>query len=129
MNDPRLASASETALARTWLILQGWPEQPDWVFSDLCYVVPGVAAVWLFTSNSKLFWIENLVGNPLIDKEVMRAALPGLLSYVSDEARKLGGKAVMTSTSNRGAARAYLADGYKPIDQNCVQYLKTLGEV
>lgn len=123
---PRVATEQETALARTWLMLQGWPPQPDWAFSDLCYVVPGIAAVWLFTSNSKLFWVENLVGNPLADKDERRAALPALLSYVSEEAGKLGGKAVMTSTSHPGAARAYVTAGYGVTGTGCTQYIKTL---
>ena len=124
---PRPATPQEVALARTWLVLNGWTPMPDWAFSDLCFVVPGLCAVWLFTSNSKLFWVENLVANPLADKETRRAAMPALLSYVAEQAGELGAKAVMTSVRHPGAIRAYEADGYKSTDTGCTQYVKVLG--
>lgn len=123
----RSAMPQEVKAARDWLVIQGWARMPDWAFSDLCYVVPGIAAVWLFTSNSGLYWVENLVANPLIDKETRKTALTALVSYVSDEARKLGAQAVMTSTPHPGAARAYLAAGYSAMDTGCTQYVKPLG--
>lgn len=122
------ASQRDTETAKTWLQIQGWPVMPDWAYPDLCYAVPGKAAVWLFTSNSGMCWVEYLVGNPLISKEEKHEAISHLLSYVAEEAKKLGAKQLITSTPHPGAARAYLEAGYVAGDTNCTQYLKYIGE-
>jgi len=106
------AKPSEVALAKTWMQLQGWPVMPDWGFPDLCYVVPDLAACWLFTTNSGIYWIEYLTANPLAPKEARRRALVDLIQWVSARAKDMGARAVFVSTPHPGAVRAYKEAGF-----------------
>lgn len=123
---PRPATQADTDLAKTWLTLQGWQPVANWQVSDECYVVPGLAACWFFTTNSGLCWLEYLVANPLADKAERRQALTDLVEYVGNLAKSRGFRAMCTQTNHPGAMRVYDETGFIRADTGITHFIKGL---
>ena len=126
MTHPRPLTPEDLSAAKVWFTLQGWPEMQDWMLSTTGYCIPGLAAVWLYTMNSGIAWMEHLVANPLADRDERRKALKELALFVEEEAKRLGYKALLTMTNNPGASRVYEQVGYATGDKNMVQYVRRL---
>lgn len=123
---PRPATQSDTDLMRTWMRLHGWPELPDWYLSPQALIVPGLAGVWLYTTNSGVSWLEHLVANPLADKTERREAIKAVINQGIEDLRTQGYKVILTMSNHPGALRAFQEAGFTKGDENMVQYLKLL---
>lgn len=76
--------------ALEWLHVRGMAELPRDVFSSTGYVVPGVAAVWLYLTDSSLAFLEMLISNPAAPKRERRIALDAVVARAVDEAARAG---------------------------------------
>jgi hypothetical protein len=73
-----------------WMQLRGMPALPHDVFSSSGFVIPGVAAVWLFFTNSSMATLEFLISNPHAPKEQRRSALDAVVGRAIAEAKAAG---------------------------------------
>lgn len=62
------------------------------------YIVPGVAAGFLYRTDSSLCWLECLVANKDVPKEERNLALDAVVVALSQDAKKLGFKTLLGST-------------------------------
>lgn len=76
--------------AQEWLVGYGAPRAPLWIFSDSGYVVPGVAAVWLYLTNSGLGFLESIIGNPAISAQERSDGLDAVIARAIEEAQAFG---------------------------------------
>ncbi len=60
------------------------------LFSDTGFVVEGVAAAWLYTTNSRMAFLENLVANPDVDVETRSKGIDLVVAAVIAEAKRQG---------------------------------------
>lgn len=79
---------------------RGWKQEPvdPELLSDYGIIVGNIAAAWLYTSNSKLTWIECTVVDPKSDKTARRDAIVALYKELFNEAKRLGFSLVMGYT-------------------------------
>lgn len=70
-------------------------------FPKTGFIVPGVAAYFLYSTDSKVCWLENLVSNPLVTRDQRDRALD-LLTRALVQAAKTAGFTVAYACSNNG---------------------------
>ena len=83
--------------------LQRWGKQ--WgaeydkdLFPPLGYIYPGVAAYFIYETDSKACWLENMVCNPDVPKELREVALQAVVTEVLKEVSRLGYKVAYATT-------------------------------
>lgn len=83
------ADSSHVRDAIAWMIKRGMPELPTDVFSSAGFVVPGVAGVWVYLTDSTMAWLEMLVANPDATKEDrargLNAVIDAAVAFSSDQ--------------------------------------------
>lgn len=72
---------------------------PCHIFSDLGFIVPGICVVFLYATNSKIAFIENLQANPLVPHHRRTLALNAVIQAVCETARDLGYTHLLGTTS------------------------------
>lgn len=68
------------------------------LFPPIGYIVPGIAAYFLYETPSKACWLENMCSNPEVQKEVRDLALRQIVSAILKEAKGLGFKVAYATT-------------------------------
>jgi len=95
-----------------WVKRDKAPISPD-LFSDLGFIVDGVAAVFLYTTNSKIAYLECMICNPDVDKSITDKALNDLTELCSEAARQMGYKALMATATNPNVIIRAVKNGFK----------------
>ncbi|WP_224240619.1 hypothetical protein [Hyalangium gracile] len=62
------------------------------------YIVPGIAAGFLYRTDSSVAWVESLIAFKEAPKDVRDRALDAIVVALCRDARKLGFKTVLGST-------------------------------
>jgi hypothetical protein len=82
------------AWAKEW----GSSYEPDQL-PAIGYIVDGIAAYFLYQTDSKCCWLENLIAKKDIEYHVRDKALSLIIDEILDEAKRLGFKVAYASTS------------------------------
>ncbi len=87
----RVVQATEEHIseARRWAGARGYAI-PREMFSTLGFAVPGLAAWWLYLTDSSLAYCEFLIGNPDVPAGVRGLALDTVIERVLSEAAARG---------------------------------------
>jgi hypothetical protein len=96
-----------------WMVARGRPAPPRDIFSSTGWCVPGVAAWWLYLTDSTLAWTEMLVGNPHISKEKRRAGLDAVGVRLIEEARLAGTRLLMCNVDRDDIEQLAIKHGYR----------------
>lgn len=88
------------------------------IFSSTGYVVPGVAAWWLYLTDSTLAWTEMLVGNPDISKEARRAGLDAVIAHTLAEAKAAGTRLLVCNVDRQDLEERAVKHGYRVLGRN-----------
>lgn len=96
-----------------WMVARGTPAPPRDIFSSTGYVVPGVAAWWLYLTDSALAWTEMLVGNPKVSKETRSAGLDAVIERVLQEARDAGTRLLVCNIDRPDLEERAIRHGYR----------------
>jgi hypothetical protein len=78
---------------RWWRLHGVAPVEPGFL-SDEGFIVPGIAAGWLYLTNSKMALIENLTANPEVDEATRSEAIDRVVRRIVDEAQDFGAKVI-----------------------------------
>ena len=95
-----------------WLKRNKNPINPD-LFSDTGFIVDGVAAVFLYTTNSKIAYLECMICNPDVDKSITDKALNNLTELAAEAARQMGYKALMATATNKNVIIRAIKHGFQ----------------
>ncbi len=96
---------------------EGEPIEAQYL-SDIGFIVDGLAAVFLFTTNSKVAYIDFLISNPEAPHQDSQMALDTVVQACISRAKKEGFRVLLGSTSrayvcNRAVKNGFQADeGY-----------------
>lgn len=104
--------------AIAWMVARGQPAPPRDIFSSTGYAVPGVAAWWLYLTDSTLAWTEMLVGNPRISKEKRREGLDLVIAHVIKEARDAGTRLLICNVDRVDLEERAVMHGYKVLGRS-----------
>lgn len=81
------ATRADLEEVNRWLAARGMKPWPPWLLSGTGYVVPGVAAQWLYLTDSGFAFLENLASNPAVARERRSAGLDAVIEAAISEAR------------------------------------------
>lgn len=70
------------------------------LFPPIGFIVPGICAYFLYETPSKVCWLENMVRNKEIPKEIANMAIETVVTEILREANSLGYKVCYATTSN-----------------------------
>lgn len=70
------------------------------LFPETGFIWPGVAAYFLYKTDSKVCYLENMVRNPDMPKELTDLALQSIITHILKEARDLGFKVAYATTAS-----------------------------
>lgn len=96
-----------------WMMARGQPATPRDLFSSTGWVVPGVAAWWLYLTDSSLAWTEMLVGNPHVPKATRREGLDLVIAHVLEEARAAGTRLLVCNVDRADLEERAIKHGYR----------------
>ncbi len=96
-----------------WMVARGRPAPPRDIFSSTGWAVPGVAAWWLYLTDSTLAWTEMLVGNPDVAKDTRRAGLDAVIAHVLEEARAAGTRLLVCNVDREDLEERAVKHGYR----------------
>lgn len=80
--------------------------------SNIGYIEDGVAAGFLFTTNSSTAFIEHLIANPLVSSEIRDIALDEIVTVIANHAWELGFSNLIGVTSNQSVVRRAVKLGF-----------------
>lgn len=80
-------------------------------------LVTDVAAGWLYQTDSKIVYIENLISNPLIEPHIKEEALDLVAETLCMEAENLGFKFIVATTWIKAVANRAKKHGFTVDDK------------
>jgi hypothetical protein len=104
-----------------------FPLPPPDLLPDIGMMVDDTAVGFLYSTNSKLGWIEWIFANPEKTPEERKEAIDTLLSAL-EKAAIIRGMKVLFSSSGSDAFKGVLErNGFAKTDENVTQYVKGVG--
>ena len=122
------ATDEHVQTAKQWLCARGGPEESDAGFSATGFVVPDLAAVWLYLTNSGVAMIEHLTANPAASKQDRDAALNAVLSSALAEAEALGAVSVIAMVGLPIVEARLRKHGFTAVQRNMTAMVRTSQE-
>lgn len=89
------------------------PPPPRDLFSSTGWCVPGLAAWWLYLTDSSLAWTEMLVVNPDAGKVARRDAMDLVIERVLAEARDAGTRLLVCNIDRPDLEERAIKHGYR----------------
>ena len=89
-------------------------------------VVDGVCAGFLYATDSKICWLEWIVGNPDSPHEIRAEGLNLLINELCAYAKKVGFEVVFTSSNHTRLMDRLDAAGFIKTDTNVTQLIRRL---
>jgi hypothetical protein len=77
------------------------------------FIWPGVAAGFIYKTDSNFCLFENFIGNPQVTKEQREEALVKIVSSMIDKARELGFERIYGFATSQGMIRRGAEQGFK----------------
>ena len=99
---------------KKWLAHRGIKIPPRAMFSDFGYCVNDTAIGFLFKTNSRQAFIDNIAANPEKSKPERDLALRALYKELEDEARRCGYLLVTTLSNLETMKSRFENTGYRP---------------
>lgn len=81
------------------------------LFPPLGFIVPGVCAYFVYETQSAVCWLENMVRNPDIPREVVDIALPLVVTSCLRAAKDNGYKVAYATTASDAVVDRALKHG------------------
>lgn len=98
--------------------VKSWARHGTTYESDLLpvtgFIVDGIAAYFLYETDSKVCWMENLIARKDSDPEERRKAIGMIIDSLLIEAKRKGYKVVYATTSNSALISRAMLVGAKP---------------
>jgi hypothetical protein len=109
-----------------WWTEQQWPVIPADCLPTYGLIADGLCAGFLYETDSKIAWIEWIVGNPRADKLARRQALDALIDGLSERARSKGNRIVFTAASHSGLKARLTERGFALTDGGMSHFIRSL---
>jgi len=112
--------------------LASWWRARDWsvpsydMLPATGMIVDGVAAGFLYRTDSKICWLEFVISNPESDKSDRSQALNLIIDDLLSQAKESGFKSVFTSLEHPGLIQRYEDFGFLITDTKMSNMIKRL---
>lgn len=95
-----------------WFVARGMPAPPRWFLSSKGFIVPGLAAGFLYTTNSQVAFIDCYISNPDADSVPIREAIDAITRRIIQISRSHGVKLLCCSSKIRSIQKRARAFGF-----------------
>ena len=114
----------------SWWKSQGWPVLSRDMLSDDGFIAyddnKKYAATWVYKTNSPIYIMEWLVGNPDVDYSLRKQGIVLVVEMSSLFAKESGAKSLLTMTSNERFAEKLEELKFNETDRNMIHYIRSL---
>ena len=117
---------SDYEMVCSWWKQHEWPSIPLDFLPKVGIIIDDCAAGFLYSTDSKICWLEFIVVDPRSDKAKRRAALDTLISSASEIAKEMGHSVIFTSASHEGLISRYINDGFQITDKTMTNLMRIL---
>lgn len=107
----------------SWWTARKWPTIPLDLLPKTGVIIENYCAGFLYSTDSKICWIEFIVSNPNTDKTERDHAMNLLLDRLITEAEGRGFKAIFTSAKNEHLEQRLSSKGFQKTDSEVNHYL------
>lgn len=113
-----------------WWREHEWPVIPLEMLSTTGFValVNGapICAGWLYSTDSKICWLEYLISNPHSASYDRSTALDALVDELAYTAKNMGFSAIFTSTNHKGLIERYKHHDFKVADEDMINLVRKI---
>jgi hypothetical protein len=102
---------------KQWWIGHKWQPVPKNFLPSRGWMVPGVCAGFLYSTDSDIGMMEWVVSNPSAPPRKIYEGLQALVAHIQKEAQNDGYKALFTYIKNDALERLYASQGFQPTDR------------
>ncbi len=110
----RAIEASDMEAIDTWQALHNWQIRSD-VLPETGFIIEGIAAGWVYETNSPVAILEPVIGNPLASKALRTEGLDRLLNHMVKWSQAQGYKHLVAATSHPSFINRSTDYGFKPL--------------
>lgn len=99
---------------QNWLAKRGLKNTPNWVFSSSGCIVPGVAAGFIYYTNSGMAFLDGYITNPearMRDRYLALKAVTAKLLHIAEHASEV--KMICCSSNKRSIGKMAMSFGFK----------------
>lgn len=111
----------------SWWEGHGWPALPMNALPSRGFIVPDVAAGFLYSTDSCIAWMEWVVANPKANARDIYSGVKELVSTIIKEAKEDGFSLVFTAVRHHGLGRLYEKENFKLTDSGMNLMMWTKG--
>lgn len=112
----RFDPAEDYTAVCEWWRGHGWPEIPLELLSTHGMIVDGCCAGWLYKTDSRIAWLEWVVGNPKATTTNVHHGLLALFDALKAESKSRGDTAIFSALKHKGLTRFYKLQGFAETD-------------
>ena len=117
---------SDYEMVCSWWSGHDWPSIPLTFLPTTGIIVDDCAAGFIYSTDSKICWLEFIVVDPKSDKTYRREALNTLMNEAAKIAKEMGHSAIFTSASHEGLIERYKNNGFKVTDKNMTNLMRII---
>lgn len=114
-------------MVRKWGETHQFPLPPYDMLPSTGFMVEDKACGFLYTTNSKIGWLEWVFSNPEKTKEERKEALDLLFKLIEYTARDLQVGVLLTASHVPAYADIVSRNGFQETDKNITHFIKILG--
>lgn len=111
---------------KPWWDAHGWGDMQKALLSPLGFYVPKYAAIFLYTTNSPMAWLEFAVTNPAADFSERSKALDLCMDRAALKAKNLGFTVLMASLNHEGLIKRYQRHAFVVTEEKMTNLVRIL---
>ena len=119
-------TVNDYSLMKSWAEGRKWPVIPAEFLPTTGIIDPEHCVGFLYKTDSKICWLEWVLGNPNSDKEERSKALDNLILALLCEAKSCGYKVVFTSVEHTGLIDRYKKNGFVVSENSMTNMIRSL---
>lgn len=123
---PRLITTQDYPLISSWWKARNWPAVPQEVLSTMGLIIEPYCFGFIYSSDSKIAWLEFLCSNPATDSKERNEAMDILIEALVDLAKQQGFKFVFTSSVDTKLIDRLTKRGFGVTDKNVTHLLRSI---
>lgn len=122
----RLFTPLDYEMVCSWWNGHDWPSIPLTFLPTTGIIVDNCAVGFIYSTDSKICWLEFIVVDPKSDKTHRREALNILINEAAKIAKEMGHSAIFTSTSHEGLIERYKNNKFNVTDKNITNLMRII---
>lgn len=112
-----------------WWTSYDFPPVPKECLPKHGLIIEGVCAGFVYRTDSKIAWLEWIVGNRQVTKEVREEGLQRLVPALTELAGELGYEKVFSAVKHPNLIQIYIKQGFITTDNEMQHFIGNTGSI